>query len=182
MFSLLIRVFILAMSTIAELLSIVVALPPAIRAFVLSIRYRPPGLGMSEDQNQTDTYKKRTGATGGRPLDASRGLKYHDTPSTGLRDLVSSPDAFGNVARGDPLPYKLSDRALRLAGLTPETFRLHVRPRGRQGRSRQRMDERMKERETICGGGGAEACMRDFPQGHHCSANVAALSWSDPCE
>ena len=110
-----------------------------------------PGLYNMPDQNQTDANKvrlpfappdepsrpsdasthrthpkARIGATGGRRLDPSRGLKYHDAPESGIRDIVSSEGAFGNVSRGDPLPSKLSASAKEAAGLTEDTWKLEV--------------------------------------------------------
>ena len=98
----------------------------AVQVMLVSMRNAAPGLGNMPDQNQTDANKARIGATGGRKLDPSRGLKYHDPPESGVRDIVSSPEHFGNVSRGDPLPSKLSKAAQVAAGLTPETWRLKV--------------------------------------------------------
>ena len=77
-------------------------------------------------QNQSDRYKRKIGATGGRPLDPKSGLKPHDAPVNGLRGPVSTNDEFGNVSRGNPLPYRLSAEALEVAGLTESTWKMKV--------------------------------------------------------
>jgi hypothetical protein len=55
---------------------------------------------------------------------------FDDQPTTQdvlpARDYLTSGKDFGNVSRGDPLPYMLKDEALEKAGLTPETWRLEI--------------------------------------------------------
>ena len=87
---------------------------------------RQPGLYNMEDQNLSDAYKQRIGATGGRPLTADRGLKPHLTPSSGIRDVFTPDASFGNVSRGDPLPYQLGRDQLVRAGLTRDTWKLTI--------------------------------------------------------
>ena len=54
-------------------------------------------------------------------------MKFHDTPESGLRDFLSSREAFGNVSRGNPIPSNLDEESCVKAGLTAETWKLYVK-------------------------------------------------------